>query len=135
MLKKLFNKCILINKWYYKTIVLNIGPRMHPVGPFAAARAPAQSARSRPLGAARLGPTAADTHQLIWGTWGTFKHFNLHQSVSIRFREEEKSLGARAPKFLGALKIVPKLVASDQKIGRSWMLAMLSSKLLTPWEA
>ena len=28
----------------------------------------------------------------------------------------------RAPKFLGALKVVPKLVASDQKIGRSWML-------------
>ena len=27
-----------------------------------------------------------------------------------------------APKFLGALKVVPKLVASDQKIGRSWML-------------
>ena len=31
----------------------------------------------------------------------------------------------RAPKFLGALKVVPKLVASDQKIGRSWMLATL----------
>ena len=30
-----------------------------------------------------------------------------------------------APKFLGALKVVPKLVASDWKIGRSWMLAML----------
>ena len=30
-----------------------------------------------------------------------------------------------APKFLGALKVVPKLVASDRKIGRSWMLAML----------
>ena len=30
----------------------------------------------------------------------------------------------RAPKFLGALKVVPKLVASDQKIGRSWMLQM-----------
>ena len=31
----------------------------------------------------------------------------------------------RAPKFLGALKVVPKLVASDRKIGRLWMLAML----------
>ena len=28
----------------------------------------------------------------------------------------------RAPKFLGALKVVFKLVASDRKIGRSWML-------------
>ena len=37
-------------------------------------------------------------------------------------REEEKSPGARAPKFVGALKVVPKLVASDQKTGRSWML-------------
>ena len=26
-------------------------------------------------------------------------------------------------KFVGALKVAPKLVASDQKIGRSWMLA------------
>ena len=33
----------------------------------------------------------------------------------------------RAPKFLGALKVVPKLVASDRKIGRSWMQATLSS--------
>ena len=31
----------------------------------------------------------------------------------------------RAPKFLGALKVVPKLVASDRKIGRLWMLATL----------
>ena len=38
-------------------------------------------------------------------------------------REEEKSPEARAPKFVGALKVVPKLVASDQKIGRLWMLA------------
>ena len=38
-------------------------------------------------------------------------------------REEEKSPEARAPKFVGALKVAPKLVASDQKIGRSWMLA------------
>ena len=27
-MKKLFSKCILINKWYYKTIVLIIGARM-----------------------------------------------------------------------------------------------------------
>ena len=33
----------------------------------------------------------------------------------------------RVPKFLGALKVVPKLVASDRKIGRSWMQATLSS--------
>ena len=26
-----------------------------------------------------------------------------------------------ATKFLGTLKVVPKLVASDRKIGRSWM--------------
>ena len=37
-------------------------------------------------------------------------------------REEEKSPEARAPKFVGALKVVPKLVASDQKTGRSWVL-------------
>ena len=35
----------------------------------------------------------------------------------------------RAPKFLGALKVVPKLVASDQKILRSWMLDSLSNDL------
>ena len=46
---------------------------------------PGRSSHSRPLSTARLGPPAADTHQLIWGTWGTFKHFNLHQSVSICF--------------------------------------------------
>ena len=31
----------------------------------------------------------------------------------------------RAPKFLDALKVVSKLLASDQKIERSWMLPML----------
>ena len=46
-------------------------------------------------------------------------------------REEEKSPGARAPKFVGALKVVPKLVASDQKIGRSWMLATGAGKKTT----
>ena len=38
-------------------------------------------------------------------------------------RSKEKSPEASAPKFVGALKVVPKLVASDQKIGRLWMLA------------
>ena len=37
-------------------------------------------------------------------------------------RSKEKSPEARAPKFVGALKVVPKLVASDQKAGRSWVL-------------
>ena len=53
------------NKWYYKTIVLNIGPRMRPPGPSAAVRAPGRSARNRrrsarrrPLASARLGPAA-----------------------------------------------------------------------------
>ena len=32
-MKKLFNKCIMINKWYYKTVVLNYGPRMRPLRP------------------------------------------------------------------------------------------------------
>ena len=49
------------NKWYYKTIVLNIGLRMRPPGPAATVRAPDRSARNRPLAAARLGPPAADT--------------------------------------------------------------------------
>ena len=35
-----------------------------------------------------------------------------------------------APKFLGALKVVPKLVASDQKIGRSWMLVKDSNTVV-----
>ena len=49
-MKKLFSKCILINKWYYKTIVLIIGPRM---------RTPA-AARPRPRpGNAPAGPPAA----------------------------------------------------------------------------
>ena len=59
MLKKLFHKW---NKWYYKTVVLNIGLRTRPVGPPATGRVPGRSARSRPLAAARLGPPAADTH-------------------------------------------------------------------------
>ena len=37
-------------------------------------------------------------------------------------RSKEKSPEARAPRFVGALKVVPKLVASDQKTGCSWML-------------
>ena len=45
--------------------------------------------------------------------------------VSDSCREEE-SPGARAPKFVGTLKVVPKLVASDQKIGRLWMLVLSS---------
>ena len=46
-IKKLFNKCILINKWK------NYGPQTRPAGPPAAAR-------SRLLGWA---PSAADTHR------------------------------------------------------------------------
>ena len=46
------------NKWYYKTVVLNIGLRMRPPGPSAAVRAPGRSARRRPLASARLGPAA-----------------------------------------------------------------------------
>ena len=34
-----------------------------------------------------------------------------------------------APKFLSALKVVPKLVASDRKIGPSWMLVLYSPEL------
>ena len=53
--------------------------------------------------------------------------FALSDRISTRVsdscREEEKSPGARAPKFVGALKVVPKLVASDRKIGRSKLLA------------
>ena len=52
------NKCILINKWYYKTVVLNIGPRMRRPQPSAR---PGRSARNRPLAAARLGPAALRT--------------------------------------------------------------------------
>ena len=62
-------------------------------------------------------------------------HQHSFHSISIRFNPFQSDLigakivrwiafcrkkyGARAPKFLGALKVVPKLVASDQKIGRS----------------
>ena len=62
-LEKLFNKCIMINKWYYKTIVLNIGPRLRPPGWPARARSvrpeavcdhPLGPSRSRPLASARL---------------------------------------------------------------------------------
>ena len=60
----MFNKCILINKWYYKTIVLNIGPRprmpAHARAPSPHARSPpahARSARTRPV---RPQPPARD---------------------------------------------------------------------------
>ena len=56
-MRKLFNKCILINKWYYKPIVLNIGPRMHPPG-LPAARACARPVRPQPKYAPGL-PAAA----------------------------------------------------------------------------
>ena len=75
MLKKLFNKCILINKRYYKTIVLNIGPcppavrprpPVRPPGPprtRPVRRAPARSVRSRP--SARLVRRAPDLVSLL----------------------------------------------------------------------
>ena len=53
----------MINKWYYKTIVLNIGPRLRPPGSLARARSvrpeavcdhPLGPSRSRPLASARL---------------------------------------------------------------------------------
>ena len=50
MLKKLFNKCILINKWYHKTIVLIIGPRPQPpVRPPSLPAAAAVRERARPV--------------------------------------------------------------------------------------
>ena len=55
--------------------------------------------------------------RLYWEAWGSGTR------VSDSCREEGKSPGARATKFVGALKVAPKLVASDRKIGRSWMLA------------
>ena len=63
MLKKLFHKCIQINKWYYKTIVLIIGPRMRTPAaarprprPGNAPAGPPAAARARPLATARLAP-------------------------------------------------------------------------------
>ena len=56
MLKKLFNKCIEINR-----IIKAIGLRMRPPAPSATARAPDRSARSRPLASARLAPAAPRT--------------------------------------------------------------------------
>ena len=47
---------------------------------------------------------------------------NFRWHCIILFPRNSLSPRARAPKFVGALKVVPKLVASDQKIGRSWML-------------
>ena len=45
-----------------------------------------------------------------------------HQTSDLGIAGSSPVMVGRAPKFLGALKVVPKLVASDQKIGRSWML-------------
>ena len=59
----------MINKWYYKTIVLNIGPRMHPPGWSARARpvrpAAARSVRPQPparVCSAKSPPSAVDTN-------------------------------------------------------------------------
>ena len=41
----------MINKWYYKTIVLNIGPRLRPPG------SPAHARPVRPVGDHPLGPS------------------------------------------------------------------------------
>ena len=76
MLKKLFNKCIEINR-----IIKAIGLRMRPPGPSAAVRAPGRSARSRPLASARLAPVALRTIGIDIIT----NCFNLFQPVSIRF--------------------------------------------------
>ena len=87
-IRKMFNKCILINKWYYKTIVLNIGPRMRPPAPSAAARAHARSARSRPLAAARLAPLRrahTRTPSELTPLPTVSICFNLFEYVSIRF--------------------------------------------------
>ena len=43
----------MINKWYYKTIVLNIGPRMRPPG------SPARARLVRPAAARSVRPAAA----------------------------------------------------------------------------
>ena len=56
--EKLFNKCIMINKWYYKTIVLNIGPRMRPPG------SPARARPVRPAAARSVRPAAARSRLL-----------------------------------------------------------------------
>ena len=54
-------KDCFVNKSCYKTIVLNIGPRMRLIGPPAVARAPGPSATASPgpSAAASTGPSAA----------------------------------------------------------------------------
>ena len=48
----------MINKWYYKTIVLNIGPRLHPPG------SPARDCHVRPTAARSVRPAAARSRLL-----------------------------------------------------------------------
>ena len=73
------------------------------------------------------GSRIANKHRSLNDDVGTLVVvFALSERISTRVSDscrEEKSPEARAPKFVGALKVVPKLVASDQKIGRLWMLA------------
>ena len=78
------------NKWYYKIIVLNIGPRMRTLGPSAAR--PRRSARSRPLATARLAPPLRRAPMELTPLPTVSIRFNAFQSVSIWFNPFQSDL-------------------------------------------